>query len=90
MSLNQDQRRDKFKGNSHFKPEELRRRREKAHVEIRKQKREENLSKRRNFNLQQFGPDSDDETDPVAQEAEVNNTSFFIYRDLYIYIYYRL
>lgn len=40
---------------------ELRRRREEAQVEIRKQKREESVAKRRNFNAPSSGADSDEE-----------------------------
>lgn len=40
---------------------ELRRRREEAQVEIRKQKREESVAKRRNFNAPTSDQDSDDE-----------------------------
>ena len=42
-------------------PTELRRRREEAQVEIRKQKREESVAKRRNFNAPSSGADSDEE-----------------------------
>jgi importin subunit alpha-6/7 len=42
-----EHRRTQFKAKNSFKPEELRRRREEQQVEIRRQKREENLSKRR-------------------------------------------
>lgn len=41
---------------------ELRRRREEAQVEIRKQKREETIAKRRNLNAASSGADSDDES----------------------------
>jgi hypothetical protein len=46
--------------NKGLKPDELRRRREDQQVEIRRQKREENISKRRNF-LPSTGADSDEE-----------------------------
>ncbi|RMZ79815.1 hypothetical protein DV737_g3232, partial [Chaetothyriales sp. CBS 132003] len=42
-----EHRRTNFKAKSSFKPDELRRRREEQQVEIRRQKREENLAKRR-------------------------------------------
>ena len=42
-----EHRRTQFKAKNTFKPDELRRRREEQQVEIRKQKREENLAKRR-------------------------------------------
>ncbi|KAI8835923.1 armadillo-type protein [Chytridium lagenaria] len=54
-----------FKNRGDMKPEEMRRRREEMAVEIRKQKREDNISKRRNlavvdYSLSSLG-DSDDE-----------------------------
>ena len=42
-----EHRRNTFKAKNTFKPDELRRRREEAQVEIRKQRRDENLAKRR-------------------------------------------
>ncbi|KAK6543093.1 Importin alpha subunit (Karyopherin alpha subunit) (Serine-rich RNA polymerase I suppressor protein) [Orbilia ellipsospora] len=63
-----EHRRTNFKAKGTFKPEELRRRREEQQVEIRKQKREENLAKRRNLQITSPSPhsgltgvDSDDE-----------------------------
>lgn len=65
-----EHRRTNFKAKSTFKPDELRRRREEQQVEIRKQKREENLAKRRGIGARGDGapgaslgaaPDSDDE-----------------------------
>lgn len=63
-----EHRRTNFKAKGQFKPEELRRRREEQQVEIRKQKREENLAKRRNLQITSptphsglAGVDSDDE-----------------------------
>ena len=65
-----EHRRTNFKAKSTFKPDELRRRREEQQVEIRKQKREENLAKRRGIGTRGDGapgaslgaaPDSDDE-----------------------------
>ncbi|EME85735.1 uncharacterized protein MYCFIDRAFT_52824 [Pseudocercospora fijiensis CIRAD86] len=65
-----EHRRNNFKAKSTFKPDELRRRREEQQVEIRKQKREENLAKRRGIGARGDGapgaslgaaPDSDDE-----------------------------
>jgi len=63
-----EHRRTNFKAKGQFKPEELRRRREEQQVEIRKQKREENLAKRRNLQIGSptphsglAGADSDDE-----------------------------
>jgi len=61
-----EHRRTNFKAKSTFKPDELRRRREEQQVEIRKQKREENLAKRRGIGAPLgaslgAAPDSDDE-----------------------------
>jgi hypothetical protein len=64
-----EHRRNNFKAKSTFKPDELRRRREEQQVEIRKQKREENLAKRRGIGARGetlgaslgAAPDSDDE-----------------------------
>ena len=59
-----------FKNKGGFKQDDLRRRREEQQVEIRKQKREENLAKRRGIGARGDGapgaslgaaPDSDDE-----------------------------
>ena len=64
MSAFRDQtrRKDAYKAKGVFKQDELRRRREEAQVEIRRQKREESMAKRRNLNLQQMdAPDSEDE-----------------------------
>jgi importin subunit alpha-6/7 len=63
-----EHRRNNYKAKGQFKPDELRRRREEQQVEIRKQKREENLAKRRNLQITSptpnsglAGVDSDDE-----------------------------
>jgi importin subunit alpha-1 len=61
-----------YKERSRFKPEEVRRRRENAQVEIRKQKKEENLAKRRNFNANDLGDDSDDDLASMNQDAQVS------------------
>jgi importin subunit alpha-6/7 len=47
-----------------FKQDELRRRREEQQVELRKQKRDETLSKRRNLD---FGESDEEEEDEVSQ-----------------------
>ena len=46
-----EHRRQQHKGRNQFRGDELRRRREDQQVEIRKQKKEENLAKRRNLDL---------------------------------------
>ncbi|KAG0372130.1 Importin alpha subunit (Karyopherin alpha subunit) (Serine-rich RNA polymerase I suppressor protein), partial [Mortierella sp. AD032] len=50
-----------FKAKNAFKPEELRRNRNELNVELRKQKREENLSKRRNLAIAADSEESEDE-----------------------------
>ncbi|KAG0176623.1 Importin alpha subunit (Karyopherin alpha subunit) (Serine-rich RNA polymerase I suppressor protein) [Apophysomyces sp. BC1034] len=75
-----DLRSNAFKSRSRFKPEEVRRRRENAQVEIRKQKKEENLAKRRTLNAQSLpdneDSDDEDETD-VVFEQQLQSTSHF-------------
>jgi importin subunit alpha-1 len=56
-----EHRRQTHKGKNLFKGDELRRRREEQQVEIRKQKKEENLAKRRN--LTTVGTDTSMESD---------------------------
>lgn len=64
-------RRTNFKNRGAFKADELRRRREEAQVEIRKQKRDENLSKRRNLTNVSNVSDSEDEPEEIE---EVDNS----------------
>lgn len=73
-----EHRRTTFKAKNTFKPDELRRRREEQQVEIRKQKREENLAKRRGIAGRGeaapgaslgAAPDSDDES--ITVESQV-------------------
>jgi hypothetical protein len=76
-----EHRRNNFKAKSTFKPDELRRRREEQQVEIRKQKREENLAKRRGIGAgtERLGaslgaaPDSDDEG--ITNESQVSTVN---------------
>lgn len=63
--------------NKGLKADELRRRREDQQVEIRKQKREENISKRRNL-LPSGGADSDDEYGPGAGDSVVSHVCAFV------------
>ena len=83
-----EHRRTNFKAKGQFKPDELRRRREEQQVEIRKQKREENLAKRRGIagrdGVQVSGPggmmpDSDDE-DAGSIESHVSWPCPFLLR----------
>lgn len=72
-----EHRRTQFKAKNTFKPDELRRRREEQQVEIRKQKREENLAKRRGLATGAdrpgaslgAAPDSDDDTAPTESQV---------------------
>jgi len=73
-----EHRMNRFKNRGDLKTDELRRRREDAAVEIRKQKREENFAKRRNLNF----IDSDDELDDNFN-IEVVNKIAAIKDDLY-------
>lgn len=79
-----EHRRNNYKAKSTFKPDELRRRREEQQVEIRKQKREENLAKRRGIGARGdaapgaslgAAPDSDDEG--ANTEGQVSITTHF-------------
>ena len=63
--------------NKGLKADELRRRREDQQVEIRKQKREENISKRRNL-LPSGGADSDDEYGPGAGDNIVSHVCILV------------
>ena len=81
-----EHRRTQFKAKSTFKPEELRRRREEQQVEIRKEKREENLAKRRGLASDGSSvrgaalgaaPESDDDTAPT--ESQVRDKSFELF-----------
>lgn len=58
--MSTSRRQDAYKNKGQFKADELRRRREEAQVEIRKQKREESMAKRRNLDAAAV---SDAETD---------------------------
>ncbi|KAI8335359.1 putative importin alpha subunit [Chlamydoabsidia padenii] len=71
--MDADPRRNAFKARNQFKPEEVRRRRETAQVEIRKQKKAENLAKRRNFNVSNLDEDSDEELDVTTSDTQLND-----------------
>lgn len=66
------ERRANFKNKGLFKGDELRRRREEQQVEIRKQKREENLSKRRNMDNIGQSPEDEEAQDIEALESQLN------------------
>lgn len=74
-----EHRRTQFKARNQFRPDELRRRREEQQVEIRKQKREENMTKRRGIQTSDGGigvgagmaaaTESDDEASAIESEV---------------------
>lgn len=85
-----EHRRTQFKAKNQFKPDELRRRREEQQVEIRKQKREDNLAKRRGISTRDGGigvggmaaaTESDDEASAI--ESEVGFGYFFLLLNLF-------
>ncbi|EPY49927.1 karyopherin Cut15 [Schizosaccharomyces cryophilus OY26] len=63
-----EHRRQNYKGKGAFQADELRRRRETQQIEIRKQKREENLNKRRN--LADVVEEPTEEVTPIVNEKE--------------------
>ncbi|KAK4685657.1 importin subunit alpha-6/7, partial [Tremellales sp. Uapishka_1] len=67
---NLEHRRANFKGKTQFSAQELRRRREEQQVEIRKQKREESIAKRRNFvpSSAEDGLDSDSDGEGASND----------------------
>jgi hypothetical protein len=68
-----DQRKNAFKNKDTFGTENIRNRRQKHTVEIRKQKREENLTKRRNMAVPTSLSDSDEE---IEVEDDINVSCF--------------
>jgi hypothetical protein len=89
-----EHRRTQFKAKNQFKPDELRRRREEQQVEIRKQKRDDNLAKRRGIQTRDGGigvggmtaaTESDDEASAI--ESEVGLRLFF---DIWIMFHFYL
>lgn len=60
-----------FKNKSTFKTDEVRRRREAQSVEIRKQKREDNLAKRRNLNAIGGKEDMSESEDEMEQAVDL-------------------
>lgn len=83
-----EHRRTQFKARNQFRPDELRRRREEQQVEIRKQKREENLAKRRGIQTRDGGigvgggmgaTESDDEASAIESEVCVTIPSVSIF-----------
>ncbi|KAH9817932.1 armadillo-type protein [Melampsora americana] len=60
-----------YKNKNLFKGDELRRRREEQQVEIRKAKRDETVAKRRNYQVDASGPDSDDESVATALDSQL-------------------
>jgi hypothetical protein len=84
-----EHRRTQFKARNQFRPDELRRRREEQQVEIRKQKREENMAKRRGVQTSDGGigvggsgmaaaTESDDEASAIESEVSFLLLLFFL------------
>jgi len=69
-----EHRRAQHKGRNQFRGDELRRRREDQQVEIRKQKKEENLAKRRNLDLkiQEWDDSQGDVSDSDDENSLLN------------------
>ena len=82
-----EHRRNQFKAKAAFKPDELRRRREEQQVEIRRQKREENLAKRRGIQTRDGGigvggamaSDSEDEGGSIETEVRYSRAIRFLW-----------
>lgn len=82
-----EHRRTQFKAKNQFRPDELRRRREEQQIEIRKQKREEGLAKRRGIVTRDGGigvggsmaaaTESDDEASAIESEVGFTGSTFF-------------
>jgi importin subunit alpha-6/7 len=66
-----EHRRQTYKGKNLFKGDELRRRREEQQVEIRKQKKDENLAKRRNLTALDMSMESDTDEDTTVTDDKV-------------------
>ena len=81
MSNNQkpfEDRMQSFKSRGQMKPDEIRRRRDDVTIEIRKQKREESLAKRRNFTPAMSAGADQDLSDDSDQELVINDQSHSI------------
>jgi importin subunit alpha-6/7 len=80
-----EHRRQQHNGRNQFRGDELRRRREDQQVEIRKQKKEENLAKRRNFetkvqewdNISGDTSESDDENGSLNRKVRAHPSQSF-------------
>lgn len=70
MDKSAAERKNNFKNKDAFGSDQVRNRRQKHTVEIRKQKREENLSKRRNMNIPSAS--MSDSEDDIEVEDDVN------------------
>ncbi|KAJ1665981.1 Importin subunit alpha-1 [Coemansia sp. RSA 1813] len=80
-----EHRRYNYKAKGVFKAEEVRRRREEQTVEIRRQKRDESLAKKRNFNAPAGGQSDseDDDQGPSAFQEQLQEQFPIMIRDLY-------
>ena len=75
-----EHRRQTYKGKNLFKGDELRRRREEQQVEIRKQKKDENLAKRRNLALIGADTSMESDTDEDTSAADEKVSSLILMR----------
>lgn len=71
-----DQRKNNFKNKDAFGVDSVRNRRQQHSVEIRKQKREENLTKRRNMNIPTASMSDSEEEVEVEDDTNVSMSSF--------------
>ncbi|OMJ18709.1 Importin subunit alpha-1 [Smittium culicis] len=78
-----EHRRNAYKSRGVFMQDELRRRREEQSVELRKQKRDENITKRRNFKIDLDLSDSEDEAyDNPAIDFNLDEMKLHLYSDV--------
>src|SRR5271167_4150119 len=79
-----EHRRQAYKGKNLFKGDELRRRREEQQIEIRKQKKDENLAKRRNLTTgaADTSMESDTDEDVSASDEKVFLSLFSVFDTL--------
>lgn len=70
-------RRTNFKNKGRFQSDELRRRRETHQVDLRKQKREEALSKRRNFNAAEASVNDSEDEDDYGMRGGTDENQFY-------------
>lgn len=81
MAERSTRRQEIYKNKEQLKPEEIRRRRGEAQIVLRRQKREENLLKKRNLHVGDHtsGSDSEDDSAPLNLEPQVNHRPLYSY-----------